>query len=214
MADEKKTEENLLVPKSVYLEAGVYIGTRFKMPGMKKFIFSTRKDGINILSIDEIDKRIRLAAKIIAQYKPQEILVTASRIYAVTPAEKFAEIIGCKIVKGRFIPGTLTDPNNKNFTEPKLIIVSNPRNERQAIKEAGLMNIPVIALCDTDDTAQFVDFIIPANNKGRNSLALIYFLLTREVLKEKGVIKDDSEFKYKVEDFITKLQAEKESGIS
>ncbi|MGC9149949.1 MAG: 30S ribosomal protein S2 [Candidatus Micrarchaeia archaeon] len=214
MADEKKTEENLLVPKSVYLEAGVYIGTRFKMPGMKKFIFSTRKDGINILSIDEIDKRIRLAAKIIAQYKPQEILVTASRIYAVTPAEKFAEIIGCKIVKGRFIPGTLTDPNNKNFTEPKLIIVSNPRNERQAIKEAGLMNIPVIALCDTDDTAQFVDFIIPANNKGRNSLALIYFLLTREVLKEKGVIKDDSEFKYKVEDFMTKLQAEKESGIS
>ncbi|MGB9703586.1 MAG: 30S ribosomal protein S2 [Candidatus Micrarchaeales archaeon] len=214
MADEKKTEENLLVPKSVYLEAGVYIGTRFKMPGMKKFIFSTRKDGINILSIDEIDKRIRLAAKIIAQYKPQEILVTASRIYAVTPAEKFAEIIGCKIVKGRFIPGTLTDPNNKNFTEPKLIIVSNPRNERQAIKEAGLMNIPVIALCDTDDTAQFVDFIIPTNNKGRNSLALIYFLLTREVLKEKGVIKDDSEFKYKVEDFITKLQAEKESGIS
>jgi small subunit ribosomal protein S2 len=209
-----KSDEKLLVSKATYLEAGVHIGTKFKMPGMKKFIFSTRKDGINILSIEEIDKRIRLAAKLISNYKPEEILVTASRIYAITPAEKFAEVVGCKIVKGRFIPGTLTDPNNKNFVEPKLIIVSNPRNEKQAIKEAGLMNIPVIALCDTDNTAQFVDFIIPVNNKGRASLALVYFLLAREVLKERKVIKDDSEFKYSVEDFTTKLQVEKESAIS
>jgi small subunit ribosomal protein S2 len=209
-----KDDEKLLVSKATYLEAGVHIGTKFKMPGMKKFIFSTRKDGINILSIEEIDRRIRLAAKLIANYKPEEILITASRIYAITPAEKFAEVVGCKIIKGRFVPGTLTDPNNKNFVEPKLIIVSNPRNEKQAIKEAGLMNIPVVALCDTDNSAHFVDFIIPVNNKGRASLALVYFLLAREVLKEKKIIKDDSEFKYKVDDFTTKLQVEKEGAIS
>jgi small subunit ribosomal protein S2 len=213
MEKKEKSDEKFLVNKATYLEAGVHIGTKFKMSGMKKFIFSTRKDGINILSIEEIDKRIRLAAKIIANYKPDEILATASRIYAITPVEKFAEVIGCKVVKGRFVPGTLTDPNNKNFIEPKLIIVSNPRNEKQAIKEAGLMNIPVIALCDTDNTAQFVDFIIPANNKGRASLALIYYLLAREVLKERKIIKDDSEFKYSIEDFTTKLEVEKEGSI-
>jgi small subunit ribosomal protein S2 len=212
--EKDKEDEKFLVSKSTYLEAGVHIGTKFKMPGMKKFIFSTRKDGINILSIEEIDKRIRLAAKLIASYKPEEVLVTASRIYAITPAKKFAEVTGCKIVEGRFIPGTLTDPNSKNFVEPKLLLVSNPRNEKQAIKEAGLMNIPVVALCDTDNSAQYVDFIIPVNNKGRSSLALVYYLLAREVLKERKVIKEDSEFKYSIEDFTTKLQVEKESAIS
>lgn len=211
-AKEEKSEgeEGWLVSKNTYLEAGVYIGSKFKMSGMKKFIFGVRRDGINILNLDEINKRIKLAAKIISQYPPGDILVTASRIYAITPAKKFAEIVGCKIIEGRFVPGTLTDPNSKHFVDPKLIIVSNPRNERQAIKEAGQMNIPVIALCSTDNSAQFVDYIIPVNNKGRSSLALVYYLLAREVLKNKGKIKSDSEFNYQIEDFLTTLEVEGE----
>ncbi len=85
------------------------------------------------------------------------------------------------------------------------MLVSDTRNERQAIREASKTSIPTVALCDTDNLIKYVDFIIPCNNKGRGSLALIYFLLAREFLKEKGLIKSNEEFNYKISDFEAKL---------
>jgi len=200
MADE------LLVDQATYLEAGVHIGTKVKTPGIKKFIYKIREDGLYLFDLPEIDRRIRLAAKMLARYDEKEIVVTASRIYAIAAASKFAEITKTRLLQGRIMPGVFTNPNRDDFIEPAIVLVSDTRNEKQAVKEASKTNIPVIALCDTDNWIKFVDLIIPCNNKGRRSLAVVYYLLAREFLKEKGIIKSNDEFNYKISDFEAKVE--------
>jgi len=200
MADE------LLIDQSTYLEAGVHIGTKVKTPGIKKFIYKIREDGLYLLDLPEIDRRIRLAAKMLAKYDEKEIVVTASRIYAIAAASKFAEITKTRVLQGRIMPGVFTNPNRDDFIEPAIVLVSDTRNEKQAVKEASKTNIPVIALCDTDNWIKFVDLIIPCNNKGRRSLAVVYYLLAREFLKEKSIIKSNEEFNYKISDFEAKVE--------
>jgi small subunit ribosomal protein S2 len=200
------SEEQLLANQNDYLEAGIHIATKVKSSGMKKFIYRAREDGLYLLDLKTIDTRIRLAANMIAKYKPQEIVVTASRIYAIAAAQKFAEIINTKFIKGRVVPGVFTNPNRQDFMEPKLMVISDSRNEKQAIKEASKANMPIIALSDTDNSTKFVDLIIPSNNRGRRSLAFVYYLMARETLKARGEIKGNEEFKYGVSDFESKVE--------
>ena len=104
------SEEQLLANQNEYLEAGIHIATKVKSPGMKKFIYKVREDGLYLLDLKTIDNRIKVAAAMIARYKPQDIVVTASRIYAIVAAQKFAEIINAKFIKGRVTPGIFTNP--------------------------------------------------------------------------------------------------------
>ncbi|MGC8572337.1 MAG: 30S ribosomal protein S2 [Candidatus Micrarchaeia archaeon] len=200
---QKNEEDDLANPISYLLEAGVQIATKVKSAGMKRFIYKVREDGLYLLDVKMINARIKIAASMIARYDPKDIVVTASRIYAIAAAKKFAETINATFISGRVTPGIFTNPNKKDYMEKKLIIISDSRNEKQAVKEASMENIPIIALCDTDNLTKFVDLIIPANNRGRRSLAYIYFLLAREVLKERGEISSYNEFnkEHKVEDF-------------
>ncbi len=199
-------ENETLIPQSEYLEVGIHIGTKVKTPGMKRFIYKVREDGLYLLDLATIDTRIKLAAKILSKYNPEEIAVTASRIYAVSAAQKFTEITKAKLLQGRVMPGIFTNPNREDFTEPEIVLISDTRTERQAVKEASKTNVPTIALCDTDNWIKFVDLVIPCNNKGRRSLALIYYLLAREYLKEKGLIKTNDEFTYNISDFEAKME--------
>jgi len=196
----------LLIDQATYLEAGIHIGTKIKTPGMKRFIYKIREDGLYLLELNVIDQKIRQAAKLLAQYDPKDIVVTASRIYAIASASKFAEITKSKLLTGRVVPGIFTNPNREDFQEPGIILLSDTRNERQAVKEASTTSIPIIALCDTDNWIKFVDLVVPCNNKGRRALALVYFLLSREFLKEKGLIKSNEEFNYKVSDFEARVE--------
>ena len=204
-------EEQLLAAQNDYLEAGIHIATKTRSPGMKKFIYKVREDGLYLLDLKTIDTRIRVAAAMIARYDPKDVVVTASRIYAIVAAQKFAEIIEAKFIKGRVTPGTFTNPNRENFMEPKLIMISDSRNEKQAIKEVSSINMPIIALSDTDNSTKFIDLIIPSNNRGRRSLAFIYYLLSREVLKARGKISTNEEFGYGVGDFEAKMEMKQQT---
>ncbi|MEN6611542.1 MAG: 30S ribosomal protein S2 [Methanoregulaceae archaeon] len=181
-----------LVPVEEYLAAGVHIGTQQKSQDMKRYIYRVRGDGLYILDIRETDQRIKTAAKFLNKFNPTEILVVTSRQYGQYPAKKFADTVGAMSLTGRFIPGTLTNPNlNKQglhqYLEPKVIVVTDPIGDTQVIKESLQCNIPVVALCDTNNMTSYVDLVIPTNNKGRKALSMIYYLLTKEMLRLRGV---------------------------
>ena len=213
--EEIKTEEptetkaSFLIPQEKYLETGIHIGTRFKTMDMKDFVFKMRDDGLYILDLRKTDERIREAAKLIAKYKPEEVLVIASRVYSGNAAEKFSKLTGVDLLKGRFIPGTMTNIKLPNFKEPKLLIVCDPKGEWEAIREASMTGVPVIGLCDTDNNTVFVDWIIPANNKGRRSLAVIFYLLSRELMMSQGKIKSYDEFEHRL-DYFERFETEEE----
>ena len=168
---------------------------------MEPFFYRVRNDGLYILDIRKTDERIRVAVKMIGRYDPSRILVVSARQYGKTPATTFANSIGARVIAGRFMPGTLTNPKSPNYFEPELLIVTDPMGDVQAMREAINIGLPIIALCDANNETRYVDLIIPTNNKGRRSLAFIYWLLTREVLKEKNMIKSDEEFTKTVEEF-------------
>jgi small subunit ribosomal protein S2 len=176
-----------LVPVEEYLAAGVHIGTQQKSKDMKKFIYRVRGDGLYILDIRETDERIKTVAKFLSQYEPPKILVVTSRQYGQYPAKKFAETIGGMAATGRFIPGLLTNQNLPRYIEPDVVVVTDPIGDAQVIKEAVQAGIPIVALCDTNNMTSFVDLVIPTNNKGRKALSMIYYLLTREMLRLRGI---------------------------
>ncbi len=196
-----KPTNDMLVPLDEYLKAGVHIGSQFKNGDMRRFTYKTRQDGLHIIDVKTIDERLRLAAEFLSRYEPDKVLVVAGRLYARKPAKKFAELIGAKAIIKRFIPGTLTNPNNPRYTEVDVMLVSDPTVDRQAIIEATDARIPVVAMVDTNNSLKNVDLAIPINNKGKKSLALAYWILAREILLKRGAIKDRAEFKVPVEEF-------------
>jgi len=205
-------EEELLLPRDVLLSAGIHIGTRMKTKDMEQFIYRVRPDGLFVLDIKKTDERIRVAAKFLARFEPSKIVAAATRLYAQEPVRKFCELTGATPVAGRFIPGLISNPLYPNHIEPDIIIVSDPRADSQALKEAASMGIPVVALCSTDNDFSGVDLVIPTNNKGRKALAVIYWLLARQVLRERGELPPDKDPPLTIEDFEAKVSKEEEES--
>ncbi|MCX8184314.1 MAG: 30S ribosomal protein S2 [Sulfolobales archaeon] len=202
-----KIVSELLVPAELYLEAGVHIGTYVCTKYMKRFVYKSRPDGPYIIDIRKIDERLRIAAKFIASFEPRSILAVSSRPYGFTPVQKFAEFVGARHAIGRFIPGTITNPYLDIYVDAEVLLASDPRVDEQAIEEASKVGIPVVAIASTDAKLNNVDLAIPGNNKGRKSLALIYWLLARQVLREKGVLQADGNLPVSYETFETKVAA-------
>lgn len=197
-------EGELLVPSDVYWTSGVHIGTQYKTADMMEFIYKVRQDGLYVLDVKKTDERIRAAAKFLARFDPQRILVCSMRQYGQRPAREFSKAIGAPAFAGRFVPGTLTNPINPAFIEPEVLVVTDPAADRQSLSEALNLGIPIVAFCDANNEVRNVDLVIPANNKGRRSLACVYWLLTREVLKARGDLQSDDDYKLQIDDFEAK----------
>lgn len=177
--------EKTLIPLEEYLEGGVYLGTKQKTKDMETFIYKARPDGLYLLKVRDTDERIRIAAKLLSLH--ENILVIATREYAQKPAQMFAKVVGAMVLVGKIIPGTLTNPSVKEYIEPDILLVADPLADWQVISEASKIGIPIIGLCDSNNLTSYIDLIIPVNNKGKRSLAIVYWLLAREMLKEQGV---------------------------
>ena len=196
---------DLLIAEDIYLTSGVHIGTQQKSADMKDFIYKVRQDGLYVLDVKKTDERIRAAAKFLSRIDPRRILVVSARQYGQTPAKEFSKAIGAPVADSRFIPGTLTNPINGAFVEPEVLVVTDPAADKQAVKEALDIQIPIVAMCDANNETRNVDLVIPTNNKGRRALACVYWLLTREVLLARGDLKDPADFTMEIEDFESKL---------
>ena len=194
-------EKEFLVPSDQYLKSGIHIGTKFKTKYMEKFIYKTRSDGLSVLNLEKIDERIRIAANFLSQYEPEDILAVSRRENGWKGIKLFGKLTGAKIFAGRYPPGTLTNPGLKTFIEAKILLVTDPWPDKNTIEDATKSGMPIIALCDTNNQSNKIDLVVPCNNKGKKGLGLFFYVLTREYLRNKGIIKKDEELKEKIEEF-------------
>ena len=193
--------EQFLVPQDVYLKAGIHIGTKFRTRYMEQFIYKTRPDGLSVLNLQKIDERIRHAANFFAQYKPEEIIIVGKRENSWKAIKALNKHTGIRIFAGRYMPGILTNPALDKYVEARIVMVTDPWPDRNVMDDAVKVGIPVVALCDTNNNANNIDLVIPCNNKGKKSLGLLFWILAREYMKRRGLIKTDDEFKAPLEEF-------------
>jgi len=209
---EKEDEEiavgvELLLPRDSLLSAGIHIGTRIKTKDMQTFIYKVRHDGLFVLDIKKTDERIRVAAKFISRFEPSRVVIASSRLYGRTPVQKFCELTHTTSMLGRFPPGIFSNPTHSNYIEADVLVVTDSKADRQAVKEAASIGIPVVALCDTDNDFTNIDLAIPSNNKGRRAIATIYWLLAKQILSERGELPSGGELQIPIDEFETKLEA-------
>ena len=183
--------------KDKILASGIRVGTVVKTKFMIPFITQSTPEGFYLLDLDLTLNRIQTAGRFIKKFDMSKVIVCSGSNLSKTSLEKFCKITGAKMMFGRFMPGTLTNPSLPFYSEPHLVIISDPQIDTQAITEATNAGIPIIGISNTDNITSKLDLIIPANNRGRQSIATIYWLLANEI--------DPSvKSKYQIEDFETK----------
>jgi small subunit ribosomal protein SAe len=161
---------------------------------MKKYTWDKQSEhGVYKFNVQKQWEKIQVAARIIASIPdPSTIIAVSGRLYGQRAVYKFGQYTKSVAVTGRWTPGMLTNQNTKKFVEPRLLILTDPRIDYNALVESSYANIPIIALCNTDNNLGYVDCAIPCNNRSKKSLAMVYWLLTREVLSLKGELEDSN----------------------
>lgn len=198
-------DQELLIDREKFLAAGVHIGTKSSHVDMEPYIFRTKDSKLAVLDLETTDQKIREIAEMLAEYEPEDILVVGRKEEAWVPIEKFSESVGSDHVIGRFTPGMLTNPRTEKFTEPEVVIVTDPEQDSQAITEAAQTNKTVVAIADSGDSLDSIDYVIPANNKSGKAIGVVYYLLASETLSHRG-----EELDLELDDFQVEIEDDDE----
>jgi small subunit ribosomal protein S2 len=195
--------------KQLYLSCGIHIGTKLLTGDARRFIYRQTNYGLYVIDLTKTDERLSIAAKFLSKYIEEgsaRVIVTSVRRYGKEPVKKFCQVLGCKAITDRFIPGSLTNPLIDDYIkDASVVVIVDPHADKVILREAKLARIPVVALFDTDDTLDGIDLAIPANNRGKKALGLTFWLLARQIMMELGKISSEDEFPYTLEEFTSKI---------
>ncbi|HID05006.1 MAG TPA: 30S ribosomal protein S2, partial [Aigarchaeota archaeon] len=175
---------------------------------MERFVFRMRPDGIYLIDVKKTLERLNIAARMISYFPPEKVVVVSTHVYGIKPVQQFCDVTGCIPIVGKMKAGIFTNKMLKNYMEPDLVVVSDPRYDSQAVEEAAIARIPVIAMCSTDNLCSNVDLVIPMNNRGKSSLPYAFWYLARRVLEERGALTPELEASIRPENFITETMEE------
>ncbi len=214
--DDAGAEDKFVAPgisEKALLATGIRIGTPVRTKTMERFTARPRPDGLHMIDYPKTIERIEIAGKFIAKVGAANTVVYTSRDHATVAVQKFCELTGAMMRLGRFMPGTFTNPLYPGHLDAELVVVADPMSDTQAIVEAGKLGVPVIAVCDTDNVTDDVDMVIPGNNRGRKSVAAIFWLLARSTLVNSGQLAPDAQMALSIEDFETKIDEEEKAEM-
>ena len=197
-----ETTENLLLDSNEYLKSGIHIGTKFKTRYMANFIYKTRPDGLSVLNLKKVDERIGMAINMLCQYEAKDIIIISRRENGWKGLKLLHKLTGMQVFIGRYPPGILTNAALDTFMESKIMMVCDPWPDKNAVLDANIIGIHVIALCDTNNQSNNIDLVVPCNNKGKKSVGLVFYLIAREYMKRRGLLKPDEELPAKMEEFM------------
>jgi len=200
------------------LACSVHIGTVNSSPTMTRYIWKKNEEGVNIIDLRKTWEKLQLAARVIvAMNNPSDVCAVAlttgqtkQQPLAQRAVLKFSQMTGSRHIAGRYTPGTFTNRIQSNFFEPRLLVVSDPVKDFQPILESSYVNMPVIAMADIDSPTRHIDIVIPCNTKSKYSVALCWWMLTREVLRLRGEIKRDVEWNVLVDLYLFREPEEQE----
>merc|ERR1711937_14736 len=177
------------------MAAKMHIGSNNCNFQMLPYVFKRNTAGTHIINIGKCGKEIILTARIIAAVEnPEDVCVVSTKEMGHRAIIKFAKFIGASSTSGRFSPGTFTNHSQAGFKEPRLVIVTDPTVDHQAVREASYVNIPIIGLCDMDSQLKYIDVVIPCNNRNAQSSGLVWWLLAREVQRLRGTLSRSEEW--------------------
>jgi len=185
-AEEIKEREELLVPLEEYINAAVHLGTKAITPGMRRFVYKRRADGIAVLNTKKIDEKINAAASLLSQYSPEDIMVCCKRETGHKALESFGRVTGARIFR-RYPAGLITNSKLENFYEPKILLVVDPWLDKNAVNDAVKIKIPAIGLCDANNPTGYVEIIVPCNNKTAKSIGLVLYLIAKLYVEKRGL---------------------------
>jgi len=195
--------------KQLYLSCGIHIGTKLLTGDARRFIYRQTNYGLYVIDLTQTDVRLKIASKFLSKFVEEgsdRIIVSSVRRYGKEPVKKFCEVLGCRAIISRFIPGSLTNPIIETYIkDASVVVIIDPHADKMILHEAQLARIPVVSLFDTDDTLTGIDLAIPANNRGKKALGLAFWLIARQIMLELGKISSEDDFPYTLEEFTSKI---------